>query len=235
MTGMHDIRSKKVLVLSPHPDDAELGVGGYLASITAAGGEAMVILATVGPPAESSPAWEALAATRKTDFTHAMDVLAVQHGRILGQGGDGELRQRLPMSRFVRLLEGFIDEFAPDEVPPPLPSSHQDHVHCWEAGIAATRPRSTGHRPTLVASYEYPLSHWGAGAAFHSFRGGLYTDVTPTWPRKLLGLQAHASQMDRAPGHPIGIEGATTLARLRGMEAGCEYAELPHIVQMRWK
>lgn len=223
---------RKILLLSPHADDAELGAGGYLARSVARGAEVMVVLATAGPSADSHPDAKALADLRMAECTRAMKILGVQHLHLLRRGCDGELAQKLPANRLTQLLDGLIDGFAPDEVLLPLPSSHQDHVHCWNAGIAAARPRATGHRPDLVAGYEYPLSHWGAGARFQPFQGGLYVDVTTHWPRKIEALQAHASQMNRASHHPISIDGAAALARLRGLEAGCEYAELLHVVRM---
>ncbi|GAD24277.1 PIG-L deacetylase family protein [Acidovorax sp. MR-S7] len=226
-------RPKRILLLSPHADDAELGAGGYLASSAAHGSEVMVVLATAGPSAESRPHAEAIADLRMDECARAMEILGVQHLRLLSRGCDGELAQKLPTSRLVTLLDGLIDSFAPDEVLLPLPSSHQDHMHCWNAGIAATRPRLQGHRPDLVAGYEYPLSHWGAGASFHAFQGGMYVDITPHWPRKVAALRAHASQMGhKSHHHPIGVEGASALARLRGIEAGCQFAELLHVVRM---
>jgi LmbE family N-acetylglucosaminyl deacetylase len=224
--------AKKVLVFSPHADDAELGVGGYLAKVIDAGGEALVALATVGPPQDLSAKSDVLAALRTEEFLRAMQVLGVQNSPILSEGFDGVLQQRFPQSRMVGLLEELIDDFEPDELLLPLPSAHQDHSYCWQVGIAASRPRAGRFRPALIAGYEYPLTHWGAGAAFSSFQGGLYENVTKTWSRKLASLKAHMSQLDRSEGHPIGIDGVNALGRTRGMEAGCEYAELLIVVRM---
>lgn len=225
--------AKRVFVLSPHADDAELGIGGYLARVVDEGGEVMVALATVGDVRHLHDTVNTTAQKREEEYFAAMSVLGIQHCRILTKGLDGEL-QKHPRGELVAMLDTLQSEFEPDEILLPLPSSHQDHVYCWEVGISMARPNAAKRLPSLVAGYEYPLTSWGPGSAFNPFTGGLYLNVTHTWERKLEALRQHQSQMARGDGHIISLEGVTALGRLRGIEAGYGYAELLHVVRQRW-
>lgn len=226
---------KRVLVLSPHSDDAELGVGGYLARVVAEGGVVLVALATVGaaPKPNGSDGSNGAASQRRlAEFKRAMEVLGVQQHCVMSEGFDGRLND-FPKAEMIGMLDQLLEEFRPDEILLPLPSSHQDHTYCWEVGIAMSRPVASRHQPCLVAGYEYPATGWGAGAEFSAFKGGLYVNVEATWERKLAALREHQSQM-RDADHLISLEGVTVLGRMRGLEAGFKYAELLHVVRQRW-
>lgn len=224
--------SKRVLALSPHADDVELGVGAYLANVVSEGGLVLVVLATAGAEPKGNSRGANSAELRKGEFQRAMVVLGVQQTCVLSEGFDGRL-QAFPMDEMVGMLDGLRDEFQPDEILLPLPSSHQDHSYCWEAGIAMTRPTASKRQPSLVAGYEYPMTGWGAGAEFSAFKGGLYINVEATWERKLAALREHRSQVREAD-HLISLEGVTALGRMRGLESGFKYAELLHVVRQRW-
>ncbi|WER48987.1 PIG-L family deacetylase [Cupriavidus sp. WKF15] len=224
---------KRVFVLSPHADDAELGVGGYLARVIDAGGEVMVALGTVGASTSICLRREIGKEERLSESRESMAVLGVQSVEVLTEGLDGALSS-YPAVEMIGRLDRLQNMFEPDEVLIPLPSSHQDHRYCWEVGIASTRPNHTKHVPRLVAAYEYPATFWGEGALHKGFGGGLYIDITQTWTRKLDALRRHQSQMLEDPGRLIGIEGATALAQLRGVEAGFAKAELLHVLRQRW-
>lgn len=224
-------RAKRIFVLSPHVDDAELGVGGYLARAVDQGAEVMVALATAGTVRH--PHGAVTGRQRMDEFHAAMEVLGVQQVRVLTQERDGEL-PHFSHARMVGMLDDLQRAFQPDEILLPLPSAHQDHTYCWEAGIAMARPHRATHGPALVAGYEYPLTSWGAGAGFSAFRGGLYIDISATWERKLHALRQHASQFGAGDAGALALEGVSALARLRGAEAGFGHAELLHIVRQRW-
>ncbi|WP_158702889.1 PIG-L deacetylase family protein [Melaminivora suipulveris] len=224
--------AKRIFVLSPHADDAELGVGGYLAKAVDQGAEVMVALATAGT-VQHFHGSEVTGSQRLDEFHAAMAVLGVQQVRVLTQERDGEL-PHFSYARMVGMLDALQRSFQPDEILLPLPSAHQDHTYCWEVGIAMTRPHRVTHVPALVAGYEYPLTSWGQGAGFSAFRGGLYIDVSATWTRKLQALRQHVSQFGDADGDPLALEGVAALARLRGAEAGFGHAELLHVVRQRW-
>lgn len=222
---------KSLLVLSPHADDAELGCGGYIHRVIQAGGDVMVALATVGPTEFLHLKRIVSTEERLEEFYASMLVLGVKHTVVLSYGLDGKLNT-FPQGEVVRELDKIQNEFKPSAVLIPLPSAHQDHKYCWDVGVATTRPSRAKHQPTLVGAYEYPLSSWGEGAGKSSFTGGMYIDITNVWDVKLKALGCYTTQM-REQGELLSEGGVEALAKLRGVEAGFQYAELVHILRQR--
>lgn len=221
---------KRLLVLSPHADDAEIGCGGYISRVVGEGGEVLVVLATVGDIFFHHLQRIVTAEERLSEFESSMSALGVQHKRVLTQNLDSNLNT-YPQGQMVAMLDTLHLEFKPTEVLLPLPSAHQDHRYCWEVGVAATRPSAVTHALDMVAAYEYPLTSWGDGSAANSFRGGVYVNITDHWNAKVTAIRAYGTQMRE--GNPIGLEALKALARMRGMEAGFEYAELFHALRIR--
>lgn len=222
---------KSLMVLSPHADDAELGCGGYIRRVVQGGGEVMVVLATVGPIEFLHLKRIVSSDERMAEFMASMEVLGVQHTRLLSEGVDSKLNT-LPQGDMVKALDQLQNEFKPQAVLIPLPSAHQDHRYCWEVGVATTRPSWAKHQPAMVGAYEYPLSSWGDGATHSSFTGGMYVDITPVWDTKLWALSKYTTQM-RSMGELLSEGGVEALAKLRGVESGFFYAELIHVLRQR--
>lgn len=222
--------AKCVLVLSPHADDAEIGCGGFIAKTIADGGFVCVALATVGT-IDFRHLGKVTDTQRVTEFQKAMASLGVQNIQILSHDLDGRMYTS-PQSSFVTKLDDLIDDLKPDTVLIPLPSSHQDHRYCWEVGIAATRPNVAKHQPNMIAAYEYPASGWGDGSGADSGKGGIYVDISHHWEAKVKALECYETQM-RGERHLFSINGIDALAKLRGLESGCERAELFHALRIR--
>lgn len=221
---------KRVLVLSPHADDAELGCGGYIARTVAEGGSVLVALATVGDIRFMHSEQVVTSRMRIREFMDSMDVLGVKEVEVLTEGLDSKLNT-YPQGEMVARLDALHRKFEPDEILIPLPSAHQDHRYCWEVGVALTRPTTAKPPVSMVAAYEYPLSHWGDGSSANAFNGGVYVNVTDYWGTKLKALSQYKSQM-RGNNALISESGVEALARLRGLEAGFEYAELLHAMRI---
>lgn len=222
--------NEKLLVLSPHADDAEFGAGGYIGRTIAEGGTVCVVLMTVSQ-VKFRHRGDVSAQTRLEEFRSSLRTLGVQHHHVLSRGLDGKM-YTAPQCGFVRKLDDIIDRFKPSEVLIPLPSSHQDHRYAYEVGIAATRPSAAKHQPRLIAAYEYPSSSWGEGASEDASKGGMYVNVAPWWGLKLNALNCYASQL-RGPHHLFSIAGVEALGNLRGLEAGFRKAELFHTLRVR--
>lgn len=223
--------TERLMVLSPHADDAELGCGGYIAKVIAEGGEVLVALATVGAIHFLHSDKTVDVEERLDEFHASMKVLGVQQTKVLTHGLDSRLNT-YPQGTMVGALDQIQNEFKPTQILIPLPSAHQDHRYCWEVGVAATRPSPAKHQPRMIAAYEYPLSSWGDGSSANSFNGGVYVNIEDHWKTKIKALSKYKSQMrdDRSLISEMGVE---SLARLRGIEAGYTMAELFHALRIR--
>ena len=83
---------ERVLVVAPHPDDAEIGCGGTVALLAREGVEVHYLIATNGDKGTEDPTLTNadLAATRDKEQRDAAAMLGVKEVTIL-QNGDGEL------------------------------------------------------------------------------------------------------------------------------------------------
>jgi LmbE family N-acetylglucosaminyl deacetylase len=161
---------------------------------------------------------------REREIASVKDLLGFEFD-ILYRGQDLiEKLDTVPQRDLVDAFEAAINRCQPDILLLPHGIDFdQDHVACFRAGFAAARPI-----PTLcgkffvprVVSYEMPKLTWSQEA----FQPNLYLDITRDLELKLRAIQAYKSQLRIIP-HVRSVENMTALARLRGGEAGVEFAE----------
>lgn len=202
----------RVLALSAHTDDAELGCGGTLATFTAAGHDVRYVAFSAAEDSIPAP--------------HPRDVLrreVLAATRALGLNSDSvEVRHYAVRSfpaRRQELLDDLVQlrsDYRPDLVLLPSENDvHQDHGTLAQEGFRA-------FKQTTMLAYELP---WN----MRTFRGDAFVPLTASCVEiKLRALQAYASQADR----PYMRGFSTELARVRGIQAGVEYAEAFEVV--RW-
>lgn len=149
-----------IVVLSPHPDDESLGVGGLIAAAVAAGIPVHVLLVTLGEgshPDSPTATPAQLAPIREAEFVDALTRLhpAVQHEllRIADGGLDGE------RARIADALRSAVGAAGDDPliVVPWRGDGHRDHRVAGELATALATELD-------LALAEFPiwLWHWAA-------------------------------------------------------------------------
>lgn len=224
------MKIRRLMVLAPHCDDAELGCGGTIARVVRAGGEALSVVATTSDQDFLHLERTVTADERVAEFSAASEVLGAMP-ILLTRGYEAKLHL-YPMGKLVQDIDRHMKEFAPDTVLIPLPSSHQDHVYMYQAGLAACRPSRSKDFIRTVAAYEYPSTGWGPGGESAPSHGGMYVNITETMEAKKQALSMYKTQMRDGTNSLLSVEGAEILARLRGVEAGFRYAELFRVLRM---
>ena len=78
--------NRPVLVVAPHPDDAEIGAGGTIAKWITEGRDVYYVLTTNGDKGTNDPdlTSEDLAAIREQEQTRAAEVLGIKEVTFLG-------------------------------------------------------------------------------------------------------------------------------------------------------
>ena len=153
-------RYAQVLVLSAHPDDETLGVGGLLADLADAGAPVSVVVATDGERSHrlrGGRARAALAARRRREVQRAVRVLAPA-ARVSHLGlPDGALAQHEKA-----LVEEVHRRTDPDTLvlAPWLADGHADHDALGRACAVAVSKSGAD-----LAHYPIWLWHWGAPEA----------------------------------------------------------------------
>jgi bacillithiol biosynthesis deacetylase BshB1 len=178
-----------VLAIGSHPDDVELGCGGTLAVLAAAGRSVGILhltrgeAGTRGTPAER----EAEARTAAAALgAAAVDFLDCGDGRL--RMGDAE----------EDALIAKLRRWRPEVILGPTPDDrHPDHHRAFRLVAAAAfyaglarRGAGAPHRPAAVYSY---MQH-------DPFEPRFVVDVTEGWERKQAALAAYGSQLHQPGG-----------------------------------
>lgn len=227
-----------LLVVAPHTDDAEIGLGGTLALLADRGRRVWVADLTRGELGSNATVDE-----RWAEAESASAVLGLA-GRVQMELPDGFLdphdrQQTAAVAALLRSLRPRWLVTAPD------PVRHPDHVAApalvaraaFLAGLTAWATPLPAHRAwARGAPLPAPAEAWRPEALFgvcpDGGRPSLLVDVGPVWERKTAALACFASQFDRAPGRrPTPINDASFLARIErrartwGHRAGVDLAE----------
>ncbi len=216
-----------VLVVAAHPDDEVLGCGGTIARLAAAGRAVHVLLLADGENSRSAVDRSGVA----TGAVAARNAAAKQACRILGCTSVESLA--LPDNRMDGLvlldvakeIEARIARHAPTT----LLTHHGgdvnvDHRVAHQAVIVACRP-VPGHSVRELLFFEVPSStEWRPPGSADSFAPNYFVDVSVTLDRKMMALDAYASELRDFP-HPRSRPAIETLARWRGATVGVAAAE----------
>lgn len=208
--------ARRVLALSPHTDDIELGCGGLLARFLEGGSE--VLAAVFSSAAESLPAG-APHDTLRLECSESLKRLGVPEGRVFLK--DYPVR-RFPAHR-QEILEELVllrREFQPDLVLLPAGSDvHQDHQVIHDEGVRA-------FKEVTILGYELPWNHL-------QFRCEAFAVLEPRHlERKQEALRAYRSQVEL--GRPYFEPGfVSALARMRGTQIKAQLAEAFEVIRLR--
>ena len=196
---------RRILAVSAHPDDAEIGCGGSLAKAV-----------TMGSTVECAVMCRCVDETPKGDKNLRVDecldaakILKIRETHVF------DFPNRDLPAHMIDLMDrlGELQEtFRPDLVIIPWSEdSHQDHA---AVGLAAIR---TFRRRESILQYE--ILRYGS----HSFTPNLFTDISETLDTKLRALDCFKSQSKQRA--YFDKESFRGLARTRGAQVGCDYAE----------
>jgi LmbE family N-acetylglucosaminyl deacetylase len=217
VTPIADTEVERALVVSAHPDDADFGAAGTIATWTEAGIEVVYCVCTDGQAGGFDPQTprDQIADIRRTEQRAAAEVVGVTDVRFLG-GMDGELtvtpaliRDIAAVIRGVRPQRVLIQ--SPERDWQRIYRSHPDHLAAGEAAIQAIYPaaRNAFAFPELLQRGLEPWTVRETWLAAHPTSNHA-VDVTATFDRKIKAILAHRSQ------HP---EPDQLDSRLRGFHA----------------
>ena len=201
---------KRVLVLSPHTDDGELGCGGAIAKFIREGKEVFHIAFSDGRPVIDP-------AILLPEFN--------QSNKILGVFSGNTVVEKFEIRNFEKDRQEILDKMIniqknwnPDLVF--LPSTkdlHQDHMTISREGLRAFKLSST------ILGYEDPWNNLMFETS--CFIGLLEEDLQ----KKLQALGCYKSQVDR---YYFSEEFLRSLVIVRGTQIGIPYAEAFEV--LRW-
>jgi LmbE family N-acetylglucosaminyl deacetylase len=210
----------KVLILSAHPDDELLGVGGTAARHVQEGDEVTMVVVSDGATSRyEAGAEDMLRACGRA----AARIVGAKELRFLG------LRdQRLdavPIIDVIKPIEAVVDELRPD-----LVYTHhwgdlnRDHRVVCEATLVACRPVGDSY-PRRLFLFETPSStEWSSTDPSLQFTPNHFVDITATLETKLAAMACYTTEVRPAP-HPRALESLRARAQYWGQIVARPFAE----------
>lgn len=213
-----------VLVISPHPDDTEIGCGGTIAKYAAQGHKVYIAVATNGNAGHVSIAPDELAKIRQEEARASAAVIGAE---LIWMGFDDEflINDRETRIAFIELIRqckaDIILTTAPNDY-------HPDHRMLSEivsdASFTASLPlvRTKSEAVTKVP----PIFNYDTVLGI-DFLPEEYVDISEHMDKKLEMISQHRSQLGfmlNYYGMDM-VEHYKVISRFRGLQAGVEYAE----------
>jgi N-acetylglucosamine malate deacetylase 1 len=216
---------KQIVVIAPHPDDETLGAGGTIARFASLGVEVSVLIVSGHlPPLYEPEAFE----TTEREAREAMKILGTARVEFLKI--PATYVHQKPISEVNGVIGNFVREAKPEWVLIPFPDRHIDHRTIFDASVVACRPVHPT-APSVVLAYEtLSETHWNVGGIEPTFIPDFYVDISQHIDIKMAALNAYASQVHEAPSRSV--EACTALAKFRGSQNGCNYAEAFKVVRI---
>ena len=190
--------SKTILVVTPHPDDAEGGAGGTIARWTAEGHKVVLVVTTNGSNGTSdrSVKPEDMVKTREQEQRNAAEVLGISEVVFLGLPDQGledtsEFREKI-----VRQIRKHKPEIVVTIDPNRPYIRHRDHIMTGRVTLDAVFPYARDH-------LAFP-EHLEEGLEPHKVREvylwgseepDTFLDITDTFETKMKALYCHVSQI----------------------------------------
>jgi LmbE family N-acetylglucosaminyl deacetylase len=191
--------SNTILVVTPHPDDAEGGAGGTIAKFAKEGKKVVLVVCTNGDKGTSDRTLKPkkLAAIREKEQLNAAEVLGIDEVvflRFPDQNLEDCREFRMALCRQIR-------KHRPDLVVTIDPGSnryirHRDHYHTGRVTLDAVFPYARDYLafPELIKEGLEPFNVrevW----LFRPDEPDVFVDITETFVTKVDALYCHASQM----------------------------------------
>ncbi len=202
------VKQAYALVVTPHPDDAEFGVGGTVARWVKEGKDVIYAVCTNGDKGTSDINMrpEVLAKIREQEQLDAAKVLGVREVIFLRHPDQGledtyEFRKQI-----VRLIRMYRPEIAATTDPYLRYKSHRDHRITGQVVLDAVFPyaRDFLAYPDLILDGLQPhkvkeVLLWGIPFFWESQEINYRSDISDTFELKIAALRCHKSQMAHLP------------------------------------
>jgi Uncharacterized proteins, LmbE homologs len=221
-----------VMAIGAHPDDLEISCAGTLAKLKRAGHEVVLCYASDGDKGHYRIPPDELSRIRRQEAANAGEIIGCP---VMPLGlADGEIFAEHAGTRLA-FIEA-IRAVRPDLIITHAPNDYMpDHAAVsklvFDTSFLATLP---GFGDSPVAP-KVPALYYMDNLAGIGFEPSVYVDITDAMDVKMKMLECHQSQIVWLREHDrIELpEFVRTLGRMRGIQAGCTYAE-GFIQHMAW-
>jgi LmbE family N-acetylglucosaminyl deacetylase len=197
-----ETKAAHVVVVTPHPDDAEYGVAGTVVRWVGQGQDVVYVVCTNGDKGTSDPHMkpEELARTREEEQTAAAELLGVKEVVFLRRPDQGLEDTHEFRKEIVRLIRRYKPQTVVTADPYRRYLWHRDHRIAGQVTLDAVFPYARDHLsyPDLLEEGLCPhkvkeVLLWGTEEVNCRF------DITETFHTKFAALRCHKSQVGHIP------------------------------------
>lgn len=215
----------RVLVIAPHPDDETLGVGGTIARLINEGKHVSVLFVSGHlPPIYQLEDFE----KTQSECIQAMKILNVESFDFLKI--PALTLSSYPITKLNGSIKKFMDEVKPDIVFLPFPDRHIDHRIIFDSCVVCCRPNNI-QAPKIVLCYEtLSETHWNVPGVEPYFAPEFFINIADYINQKTQALDCYSSQLKN--NYSRSIDASQALAKFRGSQNGCLYAEAFKVVRI---
>lgn len=218
------LKNKKILIISPHPDDEAICCGGLIMKAKKDGDKVFVLYMSTGGSRQFTNG------ETKEDDRIDEAFKAAAHGGFemdIAFRGTSTKVDTIPQKELIEYIENVVQDFKPDIAVIAYRNSYaQDHRAVAEASISAFRPMPghLHHQPKMILEYE-EATRWPSAS-----NPNFYIDISDVMEEKINLYKCHTTQFVEDP-HPRSYENLRRLAGLRGTEIGVKYAEAYNLLR----
>ena len=215
---------KKVLAIGAHPDDIEFGCGGTLIKHYLQGDHIHYLCMTSGQSIDGVSG-EVLRTSEQHEIevNKAIDILGCN---TVKRADFKDLH--IPFSfESVNVIEKEIKKHNIDTIYTHWAGdANQDHIAVFKSTMAAAR-----YIPNVFCYEQIPVPRMSENQMDINY----YVNIDNEFINKIKASLCHQSQIVKYKSHGFNVEeNLTTLAKFRGIQAGCKYAEAFKTIKQVW-
>ncbi len=209
-----------MLAIAPHPDDAELGMGGAIVKMRSLGWKVGILDLTDGEPTPFGDLATRASETRAA--THALGVPWRENLGLPNRRLEASLEARAQLANVIRRVRPRW-LFAPY-----WEDAHPDHLAATQL-IEAARFWAKLTKSELLGEPFHPqrIFHYYCVHLKHVAQPAFILDISAEWPKKFEAISAYTSQFIAGRSHlkPSFLENVRNEAAYWGKMIGTEYGE----------
>ena len=221
-----NLKIKKAVIIAPHPDDETLGVGGTIRRLIKNNVKVSILIVSGHMPPLYSK--ENYAKTIK-ESKKVFDYLGVSDYEFLNI--PATKLNEIPVADLNGQVDKFVKKRKPDTIFIPFPDRHIDHRIIFDSGIVASRPLNKDSARNVLLYETLSETHWNVPGVESTFSPDLFINIDDQIKNKLVALGMYKSQINKnTPSRSS--EAVESLARFRGSQNNCKYAEAFKVVRI---
>lgn len=214
-------RSRKVMAIGAHPDDIEFGCSGTLCNHIK--NDDYVVMVVMTNTESVDGVTGKVLRTRvenESEARNAAEVIGCEIEFLSFK----DLHVPFDFNS-VSKLEGLIKKHDIDTIYTHWAGdANQDHIATFKTTMAAAR-----YVPNVFCYEQIPIPR----VSENSINPTYYVDISKTFEKKITASECHKSQINKYESHGFNVtDNLETIAKFRGIQANCKYAEAFQVIKM---